>query len=1568
VTSFLTTDATVYLYFTATVTASDLLTHDWLAPDGTVIGAAAWGSNTGSGCNSASLSIADTPPNRLGAWQARVWANNALLFTVPFTISAPTTGFASQIITTIAGGGWRAFPTSAIPAMSAPLGSLYNLALDGQGNLYVADGYNGIVVEISPNGTLTLVAGNGNTGFSGDGGPATSASLNNPDSVAVDAAGNLYITDGVNNRIRMVSGGIITTVAGNGIAGFSGDGVPATGTSLFLPGQIALDVAGDLYIADAGNNRVRKISGGVITTIAGNGQRGFAGDGGPAMSASLSYPYGIALDSAGNLYIADGGNSRIRKVSRGIITTVAGNGTAGFSGDGGPATLAAINGPGGLAVDTAGNLLISEENNNRIRKVSSGIITTVAGNGQVGFSGDGGPATSASLHSPGGVVVDATGQIFIADYFNKRVRKVTGGTITSIAGNGTGTLFGDLGPATAAALFVNTDVAVDPSGNVYIADAGNNCIRRISGGIISTVAGTGVAGFSGDGGPATSASLNGPVSIAIDAAGNLYIADGSNNRIRKLSGGIITTVAGTGVAGFSGDGGPATLASLGGPSGALGVAMDTAGNLYIADTDNNRVRKISGGTITTVAGNGTAGFSGDGGPATMASLQGPQRLALDPAGNLFISDSHNNRVRKVSGGTITTVAGNGLAWFYGDGGPAPSASLDFPVGVAVDAAGELLIADSDNSRIRMVSGGVISTVAGGGPGLFAGDGGPAPYATLLTPYGVAVDGKGNLYIADTYNYRVREAVTTPPSYIVSPSSLTLTFSATAGGSMPPAQPISLSSTVPLGFIASPSASWLSISPSMGSMPASLQVNVDPSNLSAGTYHGTIAISAPYAAQPNVTIAVTAVVQSVAPAQLGVGTQNLSFTALQGSAAQTAQLQVSSLGGGPLSFSVTATMANGGSWLSVSPASGTVGASPAYVTVTANPSSLQPGTYQGKISVSGAGTPANVTVTFSVSAATAVILVSQSGLGFTAVAQGGSPLPQTFAILNTGQGSMNWSATAATLSGGANWLQISPASGTVNQPYSDVSTVTVSIDPTGLAAGDYYGRILVSSLVAANSPQLLTVILTVLPAGTNPGPEVRPTGLVFTGVAGATPGSQDVMIGSPKAGGDSYSSGIIGAGFTYLPTGSEVPANQATTLRVYPDFSSLQPGYIGRGTITLQFSDGTPRTVSVLLVVAPSASVTPSVKLAPRLSGGCPSQNLLVLSQSPKDNFTAVFGQATTLQVQVVDACGNPVGPGAANAAVVSATFSNQDAALNLTHIGNGTWTGTWKPVNPVTGQATVTVTAFNGVANGQASLSGTLAASQPGAQLASATPNFTRASVAQAASQAGGVPIAPGSLITIYGANLADAVSPSQNPTQVLLGNTPLPVLYAGPGQLNVQVPFNAPVNTQAQLSVQRGNVTSVPEQLAVAVAQPGVFTLDGTGSGPGDIFNSDGVTPAQGDTPASVGETVVIYATGLGPVTPAIKEGTPPPDSPLSWTANEVAVSIDGINAQVSYSGLTPGYPGLYQVNAVVPDGSNTGNPDDEVPVKLTVAGYLSPAVTMRRPGPRGGTPGRRSAPAAIK
>ena len=800
----------------------------------------------------------------------------------------------SSFIYTVAGSQNPGYAGDGGPATVASLNDPYASLSDSAGNLYIADTGNNVVRRVDgQTGIITTVAGTGIGGYGGDGGPATSAQLWNPSGLALDGAGNLYIADRRNLLVRKLAlgTGLITTVAGSTTATSLGDNGPATSALLTGPVGLALDSAGNLYLADV--YRVRKVTAmtGTITTVAGGGSGTTNGDGGPALSASLGYATGVALDPANNLYIADAGNSVVRKVTAatGIITTVAGspqsspyNSPVSFSGDGGPATSAHLSEPYAIAIDASGNLYIADEYNGAIREVfaSSGIITTVAGIppklcSSVG--GDGGSSVNAALCDATGVSLDGAGNILIADSATNRIRKalksaapptsttaspifsVPGGTYASaqqvaitdatpgatiyvtvnggpattagqgyfgpIGLTGSGTLqavavapgylpsapvsatytiasqptavmstvagtgvyggSGAGGPATSANLTEVTDVAFDSAGNLYLPDPRNSVVWKVAAntGTISVAVGTlGYgASYGGDGGLATQTSLINPAHVTVDSGDNLYIADTSASAIRKVAAqtGLISTYAGGGNYNSTlGDGQPATLAYLSEPE---GMTIDPAGNLYIADLGNGRIRKVtaSTGIISTVAGGSNAGGPlGDGGKAVGATLASPFDVKADSVGNLYIADLGNGRTRFVnqSTGIITTVAGNGNFGRSGDGGPAKSAELA-PYGLALDKAGNLYIANYPNV-VRMVSSGsgVITTVAGTGYTGFGGDGGSATMANLNQPTGLAFDKSGSLYIADQLNDRVRKVTFSAAV----PVAATPTFSLPAG--------------------------------------------------------------------------------------------------------------------------------------------------------------------------------------------------------------------------------------------------------------------------------------------------------------------------------------------------------------------------------------------------------------------------------------------------------------------------------------------------------------------------------------------------------------------------------------------------------------------------------------------------------------------------------------------------------------------------------------------------------------------------------------------------------------------
>ncbi|HVW10839.1 MAG TPA: hypothetical protein VHC90_19770 [Bryobacteraceae bacterium] len=637
-------------------------------------------------------------------------------------------------ISTVAGGSPAFTPAL---AASTSIGAPEYLAIDQTNDaVYFTSG--STIYKLTTDGLLTQVAGTSRPGFSGDGNLALNAQLSSAVGLAIDANENLYIADTGNNRIRRIDpNGIITTVAGGGVAGFSGDNGAAVSAQLSAPSGVAVDANGNLFIADTGNHRIRKVTPtGIITTVAGNGTAAYAGDGGQAVAAQLS-AWAIALDSAGDLFIGDVDNLRIRKVTPdGVISTVA---------------AAAFGTPflnfHQLTVDRVGDIFVADTGNSVIREVASGsaAVSTVAGSSGNGFFGDGFAATVAGLAFPRGVAFDKEGDMLIADSSNHRIRIVgqSDGKIATVAGTGNASYSGDGGAPLNAQFYQPKGLAVDAQGNLYIADTGNNRVREIANGAVTTVAGNGVPGFSGDGAPPQNAQLNDPESVAVTPPGALFIADTGNYRVRELGEFFIGTAAGNG---------NSTAFS------AAAIALDGAGNLFVSDSANHVVREVSAnGAVSTIAGDGFSGFAGDDGPALSAHFSTLAGIAADSSGDVFVVDAGNQRVRKISAnGTITTVAGNGTAGFSGDGGLATSAELNNPSGIAVDSSGNLFIADTGNNRIREVSAsGTMTTIAGNGIAGYSGDGGAGVTAALSGPAGIAIGKSGAIYFSDTGNNAVR---------------------------------------------------------------------------------------------------------------------------------------------------------------------------------------------------------------------------------------------------------------------------------------------------------------------------------------------------------------------------------------------------------------------------------------------------------------------------------------------------------------------------------------------------------------------------------------------------------------------------------------------------------------------------------------------------------------------------------------------------------------------------------------------------------------------------------------------
>ena len=579
------------------------------------------------------------------------------------------------LISTVAGTGHAGFSGDGVSAVNATLNTPYGLATDHAGNLYIADLGNSRIRRVSPDGIISTVAGGGlSTGVNAEGHPAIEAALKSPRNVTLDTAGNLYFSDFADQKVYQVStNGILLRMAGNGVAGFSGDNGSAYLAQLNSPAGLAIDSSGTLYIADSANARIRKVWRGVISTAGDTGKPGAPSaipafgptavivdtDGSliianswtnqilrvtPLMQlTTISQPArDIAIDAAGNIYSCSGPYV-YRRLRAGTLSIFAGNGSYAFWGDGGQAHKARLNQPSGIARDESGALYIADRDNNRVRKVlPDGTIFTIVGTGTAGAAGDHGPAAMGQLNGPTSVTVDGAGNLYISDTFNHRIRRVDGaGILTTAAGTGDRGFAGDGGLAVLARLDTPGGIALDSSGNLFIADTGNHIVRRLArNGTITTFAGNANRGFAGDGGLPQSATLNAPTAVTFDPSGNLFIADTGNHRIRRVS--------------APGAFGPGLINSY--PPGDTGtwkaprgMNSDSSGNLFVADALDQRVYVVDvNGRITTVAGDGWLGFNGDSSPALTARLDTPTDLIVDPAGNIFLTDSGNGRLRKLS--------------------------------------------------------------------------------------------------------------------------------------------------------------------------------------------------------------------------------------------------------------------------------------------------------------------------------------------------------------------------------------------------------------------------------------------------------------------------------------------------------------------------------------------------------------------------------------------------------------------------------------------------------------------------------------------------------------------------------------------------------------------------------------------------------------------------------------------------------------------------------------------------------------------------------------------------------
>jgi sugar lactone lactonase YvrE len=680
----------------------------------------------------------------------------------PVTVGGTVSGLAGSGLVLVLNGVTRLAVSgngSFTFADSVPAGGTYGIDVLTQPNkpiqICTVSGGNGMagttnvatVTVTCTTQALALFAGNLDGSGTVDG-VGLAARFNYPQGLSADNAGNLYVADSDNNTIRVITpAGVVSTLAGQpGISGSAdGSGVAAR----FLhPGGIAIDAAGSLYVADTNNVTVRKITPtGVVTTLAGNPGSPSYSDG-TGTAAGFSDPRGIAIDSVGNVYVADTDANTIRKITpAGLVTTLAGTpGIVGGTADGAGAA-ARFSAPWGIAADTAGNLYVTDSGNSTIRKITpAGLVTTLAG--EAGASGTvDGIGTASEFSLPKGIAIDPSGNLYVADNSGDAIRKITpAGVVTTLATKLA---------SNAQNSFNDNGVTIGNSGDVYMADS-TSTIRKITpAGAVTTLAGTVVVAGSADGSGAA-ARFNGPFGIATDTAGNVYVADSENQAVRKLTpSGVVTTLTNV-VPGF-----PA------------GISADTAGNLYVTATsaDTSLILKVTpGGVVTTLAGHSGLDTYGDGIGAA-AAFFGPLGTATDTAGNVYVADTENQAVRKITpSGVVTTLAGGPTQCFQP---PEPCTISPFssPVGVATDSAGNVYVADQTNNTVdKITPAGVVSTLAGQ-LGISGSTDGNGVSAQFNNPKGLATDNTGNVYVADFGNSTIRK---------ITPAGVVSTIVGTAG--------------------------------------------------------------------------------------------------------------------------------------------------------------------------------------------------------------------------------------------------------------------------------------------------------------------------------------------------------------------------------------------------------------------------------------------------------------------------------------------------------------------------------------------------------------------------------------------------------------------------------------------------------------------------------------------------------------------------------------------------------------------------------------------------------------------
>ncbi len=1451
--------------------------------------------------------------------------------------------WAQGVVTTVAGTGWI-IPKLTMPGAEAPLGLVRSMAIGRDGSPLVLDSLNHILFRVSPDGVFTSVAGNGLAGRAGDGGLATRAALDFPSAMTADTAGNIYIADSSGTRIRKVdTNGIITTIAGGGTREV-GDGVLGLEVRFQEVNNMAALPGGDILLVDENTRRIFRIdAGGTLRLFAGNGNTACGtGLDGPALEAALCDPRDLVVDPAGVLYFIDtvspesfGGVVR-RVGADGVVSTFAGSGAFGRPSTGATAAESPLE-PIALGLDRAGRLMIASgfvavdlAHRTDLVRIEDGRITLI-------------PAKAIDELIATALTTLSDGTIAIATFQPTRISRLRAdGTVEHFAGTGRFGFGGDGGPAALAQLNSPAGVTVDSSGNLFIADSANGRIRRMNRqGRIETVAGNGQFVLSVNTGdinatPAVTSPLLLPIGIVAAPDGLLYYFSAFGVHVLgsdgiQYSAAYVTSAPG-------------------------GLALDAQGRLLMADTAGQIAFRVGSEGAALLAGEyGVARSTGDGGLASNASLSNPVGIVATPDGSIYIGEGGGNRVRRIApNGFISTFAGTGASTTVmpGTRARASETPIDAPSGLAVDGAGNLLVR-SNGYISRITPAGELSVIAGVGPkGVIYGDGGLATQAALSAVGGIAVDRDGSIYFTEADHNRVRKILASPPSFQANPA--LLEFTGASGGAAPRPKTVTVLGGVPsLGFMVrlrtTSGGNWLSASSADAVTPHLLQITVNPASLAPGSYSGTIELDAALGAPRLLSVAVRFVVGAALPPELQIDQSALSFTYPRTARRRSQLLVLTNAGSGAITYEA---VASSGSFVALTPARGTVTAgTPLALRVEAEPGTRRSGAYRETVTVRWSGGTKTVSVVMTISDREQAILLSQAGLSFQAVAQGGVVPPQSFRVLNTGNGSMAWRATASTLAGGPAWLRVSPASGVSDAAAQSSPAVEVAIAQKDLAPGVYYGLVQVESTGAANTPHVLTVSLEVLPAGSRPGSLVQPRELTFQVLEGQSPSSDELTVYNLTASPQSYRSSTrpLGANqqIQYGPIDASVAPNDPQRIVVQPDTASLPPGK-HRGSIALQFDDGTVRQVDVNVVVAPRGLSTTS-KLDPRRGAeGC-SPTLLVPSiRSIGQAATVAAGWPTAVVAELRDDCGRTVDDGA-----VTISFSNGDAPVPLQSVKDGLWHGTWSPKAGATGAVTIRVQAEERVSNlrGEREIAADL---RPGQD----PPEVQAAGIVNTPSPAAIAPLAPGGLITVNGSritvNQTLTAPPRQNlparlqDTEIIVAGRRLPLFAASADRAQAMLPFDLAPNTSHQVLVRRGLTYSKPVAIDVAAAQPAVLLNPQAAAtqalaevrrpGESAVLN----TAAN---PARPGDTVAIFCSGLGAVTGALEAGQLTPGGSAIRPSTAIRVKIGGVDATVLQTSLVEGEIGRYQIVLTIPASVTAG---DRVSVEIEAEGLTSAPATL--------------------